>query len=74
MLKNKMNVKGIMIATSFAFEAMLIVGLFTLLGYLLDMWLRTVFIFTLLFILLGVFTGIYNLIKKINKVEEKNGK
>ena len=69
-----MNVKGIMIATSFAFEAMLIVGLFTLLGYLLDMWLRTVFIFTLLFILLGVFTGIYNLIKKINKVEEKNGK
>jgi len=74
MSKNKMNVKGILIATSFAFEAMIIVGVSTLAGYFLDKWLNTVFVFTLLFILVGVFAGIYNLIRKINKVEEKDGK
>jgi F0F1-type ATP synthase assembly protein I len=72
--ENKMNVKGLLIATNFAFEAMILVGLFTLAGYFLDKWLGTVFIFTLLFILIGVFAGVYNIIKKINKVEEKDGK
>ncbi len=74
MSENKMNVKGLLIATNFAFEAMILVGLFTLAGYFLDKWLGTVFIFTLLFILIGVFAGVYNIIKKINKVEEKDGK
>lgn len=71
---NRLNVKGILIASNFAFEAMLIAGSFTLAGYFLDKWLHSVFIFTLLFIILGVFAGIYNLIKKINKVEVKDGK
>jgi len=74
MSQNKMNVKGILIASSFAFEAMIIVGIFTLAGYFLDKWLHTLPVFTLIFILIGVFGGIYNVIKKINKVEEKNGK
>ena len=74
MSKNKRSVKGIVIASSFALEAIIIVGLFTLAGYFLDRWLHSVFVFTLIFIVIGVFAAVYNIIKKVNKVEEKNGK
>lgn len=74
MPENKRSVKGIVIASSFALEAMIIVGIFTLTGYFLDLWLHSVFVFTLIFILIGVFAAVYNIIKKVNKVEDKNGK
>ena len=61
--------KALMIVSSFVFEVMVIVGVFVALGYFLDQWLNTKVLFILVFSILGVFAGIYNLIRKINKVE-----
>lgn len=66
---NKKRVNGLVIASGFAFEVIVVVGVFTALGYFLDLWLGTNPIFLIVFILVGVFAGIYNLIRKINKVE-----
>lgn len=63
------RVNGLLIASSFAFEVIIVVGLFTALGYILDRWLGTNPLLLIVFILIGVFAGVYNLIRKINKVE-----
>jgi ATP synthase protein I len=66
---NKKRVNGLVIASGFAFEVIVVVGVITTLGYFLDRWLHTSPIFLIVFILVGVFAGVYNLIRKINKVE-----
>ena len=58
------------VVSSFIFEILVTVGLGFAIGYFLDLWLNTVVVFKIIFIVLGVFAGIRNLIVRVNKVEE----
>ena len=62
------------IISGFVFEAIAIVGICIIVGVYLDNWLNTVVLFKIILILFGVFYSIYHLIKRVNKVGEKNGK
>jgi len=62
------------VVSSFFFEIVVTVGISFAIGYFLDQWLNTVFVFKLIFIILGVMAGIRNLIKRVYKVEESNEK
>lgn len=62
------------IVSGFVFEAIAIVGICIIVGVYLDTWLNTVVLFKIIFILFGVFYSIYHLIRRVNKVGEKNGK
>lgn len=57
------------IASSFFYEVLLVTGLMFGLGYLLDDWLNTVFVFKSLFLILGVLAGVRNVIKRIYRIE-----
>lgn len=65
----KKGVKIYAIASTFFYEVLLIVAVLFFLGYLLDTWLNTVFVFKAIAIILGVLAGIRNIIKRIYKVE-----
>jgi F0F1-type ATP synthase assembly protein I len=58
------------VVSSFIFEIIITVALSFIIGYYLDLWLHTVVVFKIIFILIGVFAGIRNLILRVNKVEE----
>ena len=60
--------------SSFLFEIVITVGISFFIGYFLDEWLNTVFVFKLIFIVVGVFAGIRNLIKRVAKLEDSDGK
>jgi F0F1-type ATP synthase assembly protein I len=55
------------------YEIIATVGISFLIGYFLDEWLNTVFVFKLVFIILGVLAGVRNLIKRVYKVENSDG-
>lgn len=61
------------VVSSFMYEILATVGVSFLIGYFLDKWLDTVFVFKLIFIILGVFAGVRNLIKRVYKVENSDG-
>lgn len=67
-MTEKKGNKAYVIVSTFVFEVIIIVGLFVMIGYFLDKWLQTV-LFIIIFSILGVFVGIYNLIRKVNKVK-----
>lgn len=66
--KKKSTYKAYAIASTFVFEVLLILGGFMFLGYILTEWLNSV-VFIILFSIFGVFATIYNLIRKVNKVD-----
>ena len=69
--KNAMKVYSAV--SSFLFEIVITVGISFFIGYFLDEWLNTVFVFKLIFIVVGVFAGIRNLIKRVAKLEDSDG-
>lgn len=68
----KKAVKIYAIASTFFYEIIVIVGILFGVGYLLDEWLNTVFVFKLIFIIIGVFAGLRNVIKRVIKVESED--
>ncbi len=72
--KQKNALKVYSIVSSFMFEIIITVGVSFFIGYILDVLLHTVFVFKIIFIILGVFAGIRNLIKKVSKLEDTDGK
>jgi len=70
--KNALRVYSIV--SSFMFEIIITVGISFIIGYFLDEWLNTVFVFKLIFIIVGIFAGIRNLIVRVSKLEDKDGK
>lgn len=62
------------LVSSFAISMVLTIGGLVIFGVLLDGWLNTNVVFTIIGGILGVFSGIYNLIRQVLKMEEKNGK
>lgn len=69
--KQKNAVKIYSVVSSFIFEIIVTVGVSFAIGYFLDIWLHTVVLFKIVFIVIGVFAGLRNLIVRIAKVEEK---
>lgn len=64
----KKEYKAYAIVSTFVFEVILVVGVFVTIGYFLTEWTNSV-VFIIIFSILGVFAGIFNLIRKVNKVE-----
>ena len=62
------------LVSAFAISMILTIGGLVIFGYLLDGWLNTGVVFTIVLGVLGVFAGIYNLIRQVIKLEERNGK
>ncbi len=61
------------VVSGFLYEIIAILFLAIAGGYFLDKWLNTVFVFKLIFIIIGIFAGIKNLIDRVSKLEEKDG-
>lgn len=55
------------VVSGFVFETLTIIGLGYLLGYYLDRWLHTSFVFTVVLMIVAVFYSIYHLIRTVNK-------
>jgi F0F1-type ATP synthase assembly protein I len=73
-MKDKKALSLIGLVTSFGISMLLtIVGL-TVFGYILDQWLNTDVVFTIIGGVLGVFSGIYNFIRQVIRLEERNEK
>jgi len=68
----KKSLKIYSIVSTFMYEIIATVGISFMVGYFLDKWLHTVFVFKLVFIIIGVLAGVRNLIKRVYKVEESN--
>lgn len=66
------SMKVYSIVSSFVFEIIVTVGISFAIGYYLDILFHSVFVFKFLFIVIGVFAGIKNLINRVTKLEEKN--
>lgn len=69
--KQKNAMKVYAAVSSFAFEIIFTVGISFAIGYFLDMLLNTVFVFKIIFIVIGVFAGIKNLIDRVTKLEDQ---
>jgi len=72
--KQKNAMKVYAAVSSFGFEIIFTVGISFAIGYFLDYLLHTVFVFKLIFIVIGVFAGIKNLIDRVTKLEDNDGK
>ena len=60
------------IVSSFIFEIIVTVGISFLIGYFLDEILNTVVVFKIIFIVIGVFAGLKNLVNRVAKLEDKD--
>ena len=70
--KQKDSFKVYSIVSTFIFEIIVTVGISFAIGYFLDELLNTLFVFKLIFIIIGVFAGIKNLIDRVSKLEDKD--
>jgi len=70
--KQKNAMKVYVAVSSFGFEIIFTVGISFAIGDFLDYLLHTVFVFKLIFIIIGVFAGIKNLIDRVTKLEDKD--
>lgn len=74
MSNNRKAMKIYSVVSSFMFEIIATVGISFIIGYFLDKWLHTVFVFKFIFIVIGVLAGVRNLIKRVYKVEQSDEK
>ncbi len=73
-MKKNSTVTAFALVSGFAFTMIVIIGLSVFLGIVLDNFLHTKVIFTMVFSVFGIFAGIYNLIRRVTKLEEQNEK
>ncbi|MFK5884132.1 MAG: AtpZ/AtpI family protein [Candidatus Izemoplasma sp.] len=72
--KQRDALKVYSIVSGFVFEIIVAVGVMTALGYFLDELFNTVVVFKIIFIIIGVFAGIRNLIVRVSRLEDPYGK
>lgn len=72
--KQRDALKVYSIVSGFMFEIIVAVGVMTAIGYFLDELLNTVVVFKIIFIIIGVFAGIRNLIVRVSRLEDPDGK
>ena len=71
-MKDRKGLNLIGLVTAFGFSMLLTIGGLIIFGYILDQWLDTDVIFTIIGGVLGVFAGIYNFIRQVLRLEEKD--
>lgn len=69
----KKSVNTLAFVSGFAFTMIVIIGVSVFLGITLDNAINTSPLFTIIFSVFGVFAGIYNLIRNVSKLEDRNG-
>lgn len=72
-MKNK-NVNQLAVVSGFAFTMIVIIGVSVFLGIKVDQWLQLSPLFTIIFSVFGIFAGLFNLIRNVSKLEERNDK
>lgn len=72
-MKDRKGLAIIGLVSAFAFSMILTIGGLIIFGIILDDWLDTGNTFTIIGGVLGIFAGIYNFIKQLLKLEDKNG-
>jgi F0F1-type ATP synthase assembly protein I len=70
----KESVNTLAFVSGFAFTMIVIIGASVFLGIWVDRWINTSPLFTIIFSVFGVFAGVYNLIRNVSKLEDRNGK
>ena len=73
-MKDKKGYNQLAYLSGFAFTMIVIIAISVFVGIWLDNQFTTDPLFTIIFSLLGMFAGIFNLIRNIIKLEERNGK
>ena len=71
-MKDRKGLNLIGLVTAFGISMILTIGGLIIFGYILDQWLHTDVIFTIIGGVLGVFGGIYNFIRQVLRLEEKD--
>ena len=71
-MKDRKGLNLIGLVTAFGFSMILTIAGLIIFGYILDQWLHTGSVFTIIGGVLGVFAGIYNFIRQVLKLEERN--
>lgn len=69
-MKQKSNLEQLAVVSGFAFTMIVIIGVCVFLGIKLDEYVNTSPLFTIIFSVFGIFTGILNLIRTVSKMEE----
>lgn len=73
-MKDRKGLNLIGLVTAFGISMILTIGGLIIFGIILDQWLDTDVLFTIIGGVLGVFAGIYNFIRQVLKLEEKDEK
>jgi len=73
-MKKDSAMRAFALVSGFAFTMIVIVGVCVFLGITLDNYLDTDVIFTIIFSVFGIFAGIFNLIRRVSKLEDQDGK
>lgn len=73
-MKDRKGLAVIGLVSAFAFSMILTIAGLIIFGIILDNWLDTGNLFTIIGGVLGVFAGIYNFIRQLLKLEERNEK
>lgn len=73
-MKDRKGLNLIGLVTAFGISMILTIAGLIIFGYILDQWLDTDVVFTIIGGVLGVFAGIYNFIRQVLKLEEKDEK
>jgi F0F1-type ATP synthase assembly protein I len=73
-VKDRKGLNLIGLVTAFGISMILTIGGLIIFGYIMDQWLETGVVFTIIGGVLGVFSGIYNFIRQVIKLEEKDEK
>lgn len=71
-MKDRKGLNLIGLVTAFGFSMILTIGGLIIFGYILDGWLNTSPMFVIIGGVMGVFAGIYNFIRQVLKLEERN--
>ncbi len=73
-MKDRKGLAIFSLVSAFAFSMLLTIAGLLIFGVMMDGWLGTTPLFTVIGGILGVFGGVYNLIRQIIRMEENDGK
>lgn len=73
-MKDRRGLNLIGLVTAFGISMILTIAGLIIFGYILDQWLETGVVFTIIGGVLGVFAGIYNFIRQVIRLEKRNEK
>ena len=73
-MKEDSALKAFALVSGFAFMMIVIIGFCIFLGIKLDAYFSVSPLFTIVLSVVGIFAGLFNLIRRVSKLEDKNEK